>query len=109
MALDRELRHRALELGQHGAVLLGVDVEPVGGNEPAAAGIVLHHEARIAGQEARQVPRRQPRRDVVDAARRGADQHGDGADLVELLDRLRGRVLGGGERDAEAAGQNCNA
>jgi len=51
----------------------------------------------------------QPRRDVVDAARRSADQHGDGAALVELLDRLRGRAARGGERDAEAAGQNGNA
>src|SRR5499427_10169863 len=92
MTLDGELWYRALELGEDRAVLVRIEVEAVGGDEPAAAGIVLDDDGRIARDEAREMPPYQPRRNVVDAPRRRAHQHRHGAALVEGLDRLRTRL-----------------
>ena len=78
---------------------------------PPAPGMVLHDDRRIAGDEAAEMPRHQPRRNVVDAARRGADQHGDVPALVELLDRLRvgaQRLRWQSSRRARQRGATCH-
>src|SRR5499427_6452996 len=103
MTLDGELRHRALELGEDRAVLVRIEVEAVGSDEPATAGIVLDDDGRVARDEAREMPRYQPRRNVVDAPRRRAHQHRHGAALVEGLDRLCGPLTRRRRRAAQAA------
>src|SRR5580698_6381406 len=79
----------ALELDDDGAVALERVVDPVGGSDAAGARLVLHHDGRIAGNILAEMARHEPRRDVIDAAGRGADDHGHLPVLVELLDRLR--------------------
>jgi hypothetical protein len=90
--LDGKLRDRALEFGENQAVFIRIDVEAVGGDQPAAARIVLHDDRRVARHESREMSRHEPRRDIVDASRRGAHEHGDGPASIERLDRLRGRM-----------------
>ena len=107
IALNRELRRSALELGEHGAVALGRIVDAVGGDEAAAARSILHADERIARDEAAEMLGREARRDVVDAAGRGADQHSDGLAAVELLDGL---CVCGWHRDqsyGQAAQHSC--
>src|SRR5262245_2578325 len=62
VALDRELRGRALELGKDRAVAFGGVVDAVGGEEPAAAGRVLHVGERISRDEGDKVLASKPRR-----------------------------------------------
>src|SRR5580698_8713632 len=78
----------ALELDDDGAVALERVVEPVGGSDAAGAGLVLHHDGRVAGNILAEMARHEAGGNVVDAAGRGADDHGHLAVLVELLDRL---------------------
>ena len=45
VALDRQLRHRAAEAGDDGAIALRhIERQAIGGDQPAGAGQVLHHD-----------------------------------------------------------------
>src|ERR1700736_6808923 len=103
MALDRELRDGALELGEDRTIPVRVEIEPVGGDQAAGTGIALHHHSWSTGNEAGQMSRDQTGRDVVDAAGGSPYQHGQGTALVELLDRLRARRVREQQREHDAA------
>ena len=89
MSLDGELRHRAFELGKRRAVLVRGEIESIRGDKAAGARVVLHDDAGMAGNEAPEMAGDESGGNVVDAARRAADQHGDRASAIEPLNRLR--------------------
>src|SRR4029077_19370320 len=69
----------------------GEVVEEIDGAQAAAAWHVLHDDRRMAGNELAEVARKQPRIDVVAAARPGADNEIDLPSLVEVRNRFRMR------------------
>ena len=81
-------RDVAAEHAEGGAVLGRGAVEKVGRPQAAGARHVLHRDRRIARNEAPEVPRQQPRREVVAAARPVADDQVDLPALVEGFDRV---------------------
>src|SRR5436190_879429 len=87
MSLDGELRHRAFELGKRRAVLVRGEIESIRGDKAAGARVVLHDDAGMAGNEAPEMAGDESGGNVVDAARRAADQHGDRASAIEPHDR----------------------
>src|ERR1700730_15917893 len=103
MAFDRELRDGALELGQHRAVPLRVEIEPVGGDQAARTGIALHDYGWAARNETGQMSRHQARRDIVDPAGGSTHQHDQGVAFIELLDRLRARRVSEQQREQQPA------
>ena len=88
IALDGELRNGALEFGENRTILVRIEVEAVGRDEPAAAGVVLHDDGWVTGNESREMSRHEARRNVIDASRRRAHEHRDGAAAIERLGRL---------------------
>src|SRR6516164_7742764 len=93
MALNGELRYGALKLCDHGAVLVGIEIEAIRRHQAAGAGVVLDDDVGRAWNEAEEMARYQTGGNVIDAARGGTNEHGDGTTPVELLHRVaRGRL-----------------
>ena len=55
IALDRKLRHAALEDRDRGAVLLGAGIDAIGQHQPGRLQ-VLHHQRRAARNMVAEVP-----------------------------------------------------
>ena len=81
-------REGILDHSDDGAVLRRDVVEIVEHLQPAGAGHVLRHDARIAGDVLADVASHQPRLDVVLAAGADPDQHVDRLAAVEVRHRI---------------------
>ena len=86
-AEQRRERQRRMDDPDRGAVLRGLRIEIVGGEEPAGARHALHDEVRLAGEMVAHVLRQQAGIFRIAAGDAGAQQDADGLALEE------GRVL----------------
>ena len=92
-------RHVAGRHADHRAVAPRDIVEVIGHDQAGRARHVAHDDRRIAGNVPGHVIGDQPRRHVVAAAGRGADQDFDGLAAIEVSDGLGASIAGrqGGE------------
>ena len=90
-AAERLMRRHVLHDGvQHGAVARRLRGEPVGGLQADRAGHVAGDDRGLARDVPADVARQQPRAQVIVAARRGRDQHGQGLAAIEIRHRIGG-------------------
>ena len=91
-AAKRLMRGHVLHDGvQHGAVARRLRGEPVGRLQADRAGHVAGDDRRLARNVPADMARNEPCAQVVVAAGRGRDQHGQGLAAIEIRHRVRGR------------------
>ncbi len=87
----------------HGTVARRLLGEPVGGLQANRSWHVARHDRGLARNMTPNVAGDQPRAQVVVAARRGRDQHGQRLAAIEIGDRIGG----GGRRQPGRQRQKC--
>ena len=91
-AAERLMGRHVLHDGmQHGTVARRLGGEPVRGLQPDRARHVARDDRGLPGDVPAHVTRNEPRAQVVVAARRGRDQHGERLAAIEVRHRIGGR------------------